>query len=172
MTEEEKRIRHNEANRRWRAKNPEKSRESSKQWRAEHPPTEEKKAKRAEYMREYMRVYMREYYANNPEKVKKKLDKYRNTPRGRATCLLGCYNFHDKENGLPHGDLTADDVLEIIQQPCAHCGVSGWQVIGLNRIDNSKPHTKANVEPCCLSCNSRLGVIEREARKKAKKKKK
>lgn len=26
-----------------------------------------------------------------------------------------------------------------------------------NRIDNSKPHTKDNVEPCCKSCNSRLG---------------
>ena len=32
-------------------------------------------------------------------------------------------------------------------------GKEGWQVIGCNRIDNSKPHTMDNVEPCCLECN-------------------
>ena len=38
-------------------------------------------------------------------------------------------------------------------QPCTHCGKTRWNVIGCNRIDNSKPHTMDNVEPCCKECN-------------------
>ena len=50
--------------------------------------------------------------------------------------------------------MTTAWILEnIFTKPCAHCGKEGWDVIGCNRLDNSKPHTMDNVEPCCFDCN-------------------
>lgn len=82
---------------------------------------------------------------------------YRKTPIGRASRLLGNYNATDKTHGRGKGDLTASWILEnILSQPCAHCGKTGWDIIGCNRLDNTKPHTMDNVEPCCLECNKKL----------------
>lgn len=63
----------------------------------------------------------------------------------------------DKRAKREDGDLTPKWVFEnIFTQPCAHCGKTGWDIIGCNRIDNSKPHTMDNVEPCCWECNAKL----------------
>lgn len=81
---------------------------------------------------------------------------YRNTPNGRANHLIAAYNEQDKLYNRGRGDLTTKWVVEnIFTKPCAHCGKEGWQIIGCNRLDNSKPHTKDNVEPCCVECNVR-----------------
>lgn len=83
--------------------------------------------------------------------------KYRKTPMGRASYLLNNYNNIDEKYGRGKGDLTPEWIVEnIISKPCAHCGITGWNVIGCNRLDNSKPHTKDNVEPCCWNCNNKL----------------
>lgn len=137
-----------EANEKWREENPDKVKEANKQWREDNPD------------------YNKEWSAEHKEERAEYMIEYRKTLHGRASMLLSGYNWMDKERGFPHGDLTADDVEEIIQKPCAHCGKVGWDVIGLNRIDNSKPHTKANVEPCCFSCNCRLNGIEVQAKRK------
>ena len=47
----------------------------------------------------------------------------------------------------------------IFNKPCAHCGKIGWQIIGCNRLDNSRPHTLDNVEPCCKECNLELAGL-------------
>ena len=75
----------------------------------------------------------------------------------RGHYLLNNYNRMDKNAGRPKGDLTIKWIVEnIFSKPCAHCGKEGWQIIGCNRLDNSKPHTKNNVEPCCEECNHKL----------------
>lgn len=79
------------------------------------------------------------------------------TPIKRAYHLLGTYNQNDKKYNRGQGDLTPEWIVEnIFTKPCAHCGTTGWNVIGCNRLDNSKPHTMDNVEPCCYNCNKKL----------------
>lgn len=84
---------------------------------------------------------------------------YMTRPIWRAINLVNRYNWSDKEKGRGKGDLTAKWILEnILTKPCAHCGKTGWKVIGCNRLDNSKPHTMDNVEPCCKQCNDKLSA--------------
>lgn len=85
----------------------------------------------------------------------------RNNSLYRAKGLLQAYNKEDIKRGRGKGDLTAQWIIDnIFSKPCVHCGKEGWQVIGCNRLDNSKPHTKDNVEPCCFECNIKLAAIE------------
>lgn len=84
-----------------------------------------------------------------------------NTPNGRAFSLLKSYNKNDKKYNRGKGDLTVKWIVEnIFSKPCAHCGKEGWNVIGCNRLDNTKPHSKDNVEPCCRKCNAQLHALE------------
>lgn len=82
----------------------------------------------------------------------------KHTPMGRADNLLQSYNRKDKKYNRGKGDLTARWIVDnIFPKPCTYCGKSGWEIMGCNRIDDSKPHTKDNVEPCCKACNDKLG---------------
>lgn len=96
-------------------------------------------------------------YTDEERKQRKKdyQDKYNKTKMGRASRLLGRYNQSDKEAGRGKGDLTPEWIVENIfsGQKCAHCDETDWTKLGCNRIDNTKPHTKDNVEPCCKKCN-------------------
>ena len=107
----------------------------------------------------------KEYHTANREKILKQqkeyYKQYYNTPMGRATRLLGAYNRNDKKYNRGEGDLTAKWIVDnIFNKPCVHCGETDWTKIGCNRIDNSKPHTMDNVEPCCCECNKRLNGEE------------
>lgn len=85
-----------------------------------------------------------------------------NNPTQRAKGLLCNYNRNDRYNGLGKGDLTAEWIVEyIFTKPCSHCGKEGWKVIGCNRLDNTKPHTMDNVEPCCFDCNRNIANKEK-----------
>jgi hypothetical protein len=54
--------------------------------------------------------------------------------------------------------LTPEWIVEnIFSKPCHYCGKEGWELIGCDRIDNSKPHTPDNVVPCCWECNKKRG---------------
>ena len=80
----------------------------------------------------------------------------------RAVYLLSNYKRNDKRHNRGEGDLTSQWIIEnIFTKPCVHCGKEGWQIIGCNRLDNSKPHTMDNVEPCCMDCNNELNYKER-----------
>lgn len=121
---------------------------------------ERKTAEKAKYRRYYLKnqekktAYSRNYKNNNAEKVKEYSKNYRNTKNGRASTLIAAYNREDKKSGRGKGNLTVKWVVDnIFSKPCAHCGKTGWEIIGCNRLDNSKPHTIDNVEPCCGECN-------------------
>lgn len=135
---------------------------------------EEKREKDRQYYlkhSEEIKKRVREYAKENIEKTRewsrKRQMKRRRTIIGRAYHLLQAYNKADENAGRPKGDLTPEWIVEnIFSKPCAHCGKEGWKVIGCNRLDNSKPHTKDNVEPCCWECNQKLSVeynVERQS---------
>ena len=96
-------------------------------------------------------------YVKNDSNLPYNKTPYNKTPKGRAVYLLNRYKSSDKEHNRGESDLTSQWIVEnIFSKPCAHCGISGWEVIGCNRLDNTKPHTKDNVEPCCGKCNRKL----------------
>ena len=79
----------------------------------------------------------------------------------RAMTLLSNYKASDKKCNRGECSLTVDWIMKhIFTKPCVHCGRTGWDIIGCNRLDNSQPHTPDNVEPCCGRCNNRLGTEE------------
>lgn len=49
-------------------------------------------------------------------------------------------------------DLTKEEVESLIAEGCRYCGESQLRMT-LDRIDNSKGHTKSNVVPACIRCN-------------------
>lgn len=121
-------------------------------------------AKQNDYYKNNKDIH-KEYYSRNKERIIEYQIEYRKeydkTPMARANRLLGAYKAADKKFNRGKGDLTAKWIVEnIFSKPCAHCGKEGWDVIGCNRLDNSKPHTMDNVEPCCYECNLKLSNIE------------
>lgn len=86
---------------------------------------------------------------------------YRSTPKGRAHYLLDGYRRLDRKYNREECTLTEDWIINnIFTQPCAHCGKTGWKIVGCNRLDNNLPHTPDNVEPCCYRCNVRLNGVD------------
>ena len=125
--------------RKWYHDNKEKAKERIRRWNCEHI--------------EERRAYLKEYRKTHQEKRKE----WYKTPIGRASYLVSDYKQFDKICGRPEGDLTPEWVVEnIFTKPCAHCGETDWHKLGCNRIDNSKSHTKDNVETCCWKCNTQL----------------
>lgn len=99
------------------------------------------------------RRYSKEFNRNHREEKTAYMRRYRKTPMGRANDLLRRYIKLDREKNRGESDITPKWLVEnILNKPCAHCGKIGWDVIGCNRLDNSKPHTMDNVEPCCWDC--------------------
>lgn len=159
----------------WAEANRERLKEYRKQWYLNNKEKmqnyyktyqERHSGKRKEYLKKYysehkdeirkkQNEYKRKHYQDNSTEEKKRTTEWRrNTKLGRARSLLNAYNQSDEIRGRGKGDLTPKWIVEnIFTKPCVHCGVTGWDVIGCNRLDNSKPHTKDNVEPCCFKCN-------------------
>lgn len=119
---------------------------------------EERKERRKETQKRYREKnpnYMKQWTEEHPNYEKEWRGK--NPQKYRANNILSSYNTEDKKHNRGKGDLTARWIIEnIFSKPCVYCGKSGWNIIGCNRIDNSKPHTIDNVEPCCEKCNKKL----------------
>lgn len=81
---------------------------------------------------------------------KARMLRYGRTQRGRATYLRNAYQRIDE------CDLTSLEILEFITQPCVYCGTV-TDNRGLDRIDNSLPHIKGNVQTACTGCNIMRG---------------
>lgn len=116
--------------------------------------------------------YNRQYYLKRRDeliKIKTEYQKeYSKTQMGRAQRQYQQYKRMDKRNGF-------DDVIDfdakwivdnIYTKPCVHCGETDWHKLGCNRINDNKPHTKDNVEPCCFHCNCVLNGINSAERVK------
>ena len=138
LTEEQKQANRERA-KKWYHENKERALARIKKWNEDN----------GEHRKEYFARYRLEHSDERRE--------WYNTILGRASYLVSDYKQYDKICGRPEGDLTAQWVAEnILTKPCAHCGKTDWHKIGCNRLDNSKPHTMDNVEPCCWKCNTEL----------------
>jgi hypothetical protein len=84
------------------------------------------------------------------DKAKARNKKYSQTDKGRAVFLRKAYERVDA------CDLSTDEVLELIQEPCVYCGTLE-SPRGLDRIDNAHPHIRGNVRPACAPCNFARG---------------
>lgn len=95
---------------------------------------------------------------NNLKKAAQKIIKYTDE---ESICA------HLKK-GYNDTDLSLQEFISLIKQNCTYCGAEPSNAIhyirksskdklfyynGLDRVDNSKPHTKDNVVPCCFICN-------------------
>lgn len=69
----------------------------------------------------------------------------------RTARMCGAYRLKDKNKNRGN-DVTVDFLRSEIQKGCVYCG--DMEKVGLDRLDNSKGHTRDNVVPCCSSCNS------------------
>lgn len=126
---------------------------------------EERKQARRECQKRYRETHrkkMSETQIRYAEKHQDKIDEYKHSKMGRAIKLVSAYNQSDKKYGRGKGDLTAKWIVENIFTKSCKCGESDWHKLGCNRIDNSKPHTIDNVEPCCMECNKKLGSEEKK----------
>ena len=73
--------------------------------------------------------------------------------RAKASKMISSYRVKDSKNGLSICDIDIDWMINnILTKPCVYCGDT--YRIGCDRIDNSKGHTKDNVVPCCIECNT------------------
>lgn len=81
---------------------------------------------------------------------KARMLRWSRSQRGRATYLRKAYQRVDE------CDLSADEILAFIVQPCVYCGTTS-ENRGLDRIDNSKPHIRGNVQTACGGCNVMRG---------------
>jgi hypothetical protein len=64
---------------------------------------------------------------------------------------------------LNNGEKTIEQVYayKLMKMPCSYCGSLPTNTIpnGLDRLDNSKGHSKGNVVPCCETCNMMKGTL-------------
>lgn len=107
---------------------------------------------------EHYKKYQKQYYDSHKKQILEQqceyTKNYRKTKMGRAVMLVNNYRRHDRKHNRGEGNLTPEWVVDnIFSKPCVHCGETDWAKIGCNRIDDSKPHTMDNVEPCCFHCN-------------------
>ena len=49
-------------------------------------------------------------------------------------------------------DLTKAEITQLIGRGCSYCGETALRMT-LDRIDNSRGHTRDNVVPACIRCN-------------------
>lgn len=102
-------------------------------------------------------------YTEEENKIRRReyVRKYQQSKMGRAVVMVRNQKREDRKYGRGEVDYDAKWVVEnIFNKPCAHCGETDWHKLGCNRIDNSKAHTKDNVEPCCFECNQKLNGMD------------
>lgn len=105
--------------------------------------------------------YNKEYYQKHKDEILAKSNNAYRTKIGRARHLLRMYNKNDETYNRGKGDLTAQWIVDnIFSKSCVHCAENDYTKMGCNRLDNSKPHTMDNVEPCCTKCNNKLAGEE------------
>ena len=132
--------------------------EYERKWREEH------KDKVAGYKRRWLEnnrerhnANCRNYQRQHKEAQRKRMNDYHQTKAGRATNLLAAYIQMDLEKHGVRPFLNQADIIRKCFEPgckCVYCEKTDWKELGLDRIDNDKPHDRWNTVCCCRRCNS------------------
>ena len=73
--------------------------------------------------------------------------------RAKASKMISAYRIKDRKMGYTPSDMTIEWLIDnILTKPCHYCGDT--KRVGCDRIDNNKGHSKDNVVPCCIECNT------------------
>lgn len=73
--------------------------------------------------------------------------------RAKASKMISSYKHKDLVMGVSVCDMDINWAMEnIFSKPCVYCGDT--YRVGADRLDNTKGHTKDNVVPCCVECNT------------------
>lgn len=104
------------------------------------------------------RSLQRKHYSTNYKHYKKKRDINRRTIDNKyykgitLPIKYKRYTSDDKNRGFDPPDYSFEELLmRIATNRCFYC--SSTDNLGLDRIDNSKGHTKDNTVVCCYRCN-------------------
>lgn len=123
-----------------------------------------------QYLKQYYAEhaeYSKQYYADNAEARKEYKKQYYATIEGYARSIRWTNLQADRKYGrigaeedpLP----TIEEYIELLQQRDYYDGKQyHWSEMGLDRIDNSKPHTLDNVVPCSTAHNIQRGKMNFE----------
>lgn len=134
-------------------------REYYKKWHEEHKEYASLKMKEYwEKNKDLLKKKKKEYYESHKEETKKQVSDYLNTVSGKASKILGNCNSVDKLKGFGKPNITKEQIMEIIVQPCHWCGQTDWTKNALDRLDNSKGHNIDNVVCSCWECNKKRGI--------------
>ncbi len=75
--------------------------------------------------------------------------------RDKASKMCSSYKIKDRKRRFDF-DLNIEWLIEnILLKNCTYCGTDRY--IGCDRLDNNRGHTKDNVVPCCITCNTVRG---------------
>lgn len=102
---------------------------------------------------EKWRSQVKKWYDIHKKKVRIPIDK----KMKRACKLLQNYRFLDKKYDRGECSLTVEDIYSLWEQGCHWCGETDWHSLGVDRIENTKPHTIDNVVCACRNCNVKRG---------------
>ncbi len=87
------------------------------------------------------------------EQLKEQRKEWRNNPVYLPGQIIRNCRAADASKGLIN-DLDEQFVKEMIAPGCIYCGDETPSRMTLDRIDNDKGHTKDNVLPACVRCNT------------------
>lgn len=137
-----------------------------------------------QFNREQKLEYQKKYREEHPEKHKQWLSDneehrmkyakmYYASLRGYSVRLRGsnlkydCKRGFFKKSDIPANYPTVEDYIRLIQQPDHYDGkYYPFNKMGVDRIDNDKPHTLDNIVPCSTKNNVRRQMIPYEEFKK------
>ena len=112
---------------------------------------------------EYFKEYRKQYYETNKYRIISKSNNYYKdyfySLKGRSVYLRRRYKRMDLKNGFEEPNITVEQIMDLIQQPCHWCGQTDWSKNGIDRLDNSKGHNIDNVVCSCWVCNNKRAGI-------------
>ena len=99
--------------------------------------------------------YIERYGKNNKTRILEIQNSYRKTKYGRALHKISRYNELDKIHNRGECTLTVEQFISLCEKGCYWCGEKDWRKLGVDRIDNSKPHSIENCVCSCGECNTK-----------------
>lgn len=104
---------------------------------------------------EFIERYGEEKYRKCLERVKKY---FFISKESRAKMLLKGYKREDRMRRNAETTITAEQIAEMFDNGCYWCGEKDWTKLGIDRLDNSKPHTLENCVCSCYKCNNKRSI--------------